>query len=213
MSKDRMTLTRTIVVSMLIAATGAAYAIDGDSLGYTLLIQQSPADGGAVTPGTGVHKVGVGQTVTLSAVPRPGYQFLYWLGDVSASTTTDTSINVDSPKMVVAVFGPASFEEDELLGGGGIGMSTSSRSAMGGLRSSPYPITGSSGVSPASRGNQILNPVVMPPDGYDDFNGTAPVPGDENVGSIPVPGNPSLPEPATCLLLSLGGVFLLRQRK
>ncbi len=215
MSRLLMTLSRTMVASLLIVTAGMAHAVDGDPLGYTLLIQQSPADAGAVTPGAGVHKVSVGQTVTLSAVPRPGYQFLYWLGDVSASTATDTSINVDSPKMVVAVFGRESFE-DELLGGGGLGMSPSGQSAAGGLRASPYPITGAGSVSTgAGRGSRVINNIVPPIDNPFDDDVKFPVPGegeDDENNDFPVPGD-QIPEPATALLLGLGSAILLRRRK
>ena len=58
-----------IVLSVSVAATAS-------DDGYALLVQSSPPDAGVVTPGLGVHKTAIGQTVALSAVPKQGYQFL-----------------------------------------------------------------------------------------------------------------------------------------
>ena len=199
----RLSLFFCLVVSVFASATWA----QGPDESYALLVQQSPPDGGSVTPGSGVHKMGIGDTVSLSAIPKSGYRFLYWLGDVSSTGTSDTTIQIDSPKMVVAVF--AREEHDEELSG---------------LRT----VEGSGGGGGSSRGG-FYNPVQRPgaanPGAYFYYN-----PGDviynfpdsdedptEDVfdDDIPVPGEPGseVPEPATILMMGLGAAAFLRRKR
>ncbi|NLK40471.1 MAG: PEP-CTERM sorting domain-containing protein [Planctomycetes bacterium] len=181
-----------------------ALAQEPDPLGYTLLIQQSPPGAGTVSPGDGVHKFGIGEVVTLSAVPVEGYRFLYWLGDVSTATTPTTSVNLDSPKMVIAVFERANFEEEDqslpAVGGAGRGAGSFS-----GLIASPYPVFAPGSVNAASGGGEqtiiVNNPIIDFPD----------IPSQDD-DDILVPGDP-IPEPATVLLLAVGTAALSRKRK
>ena len=179
----------------------------GNEDGYALLIQSSPPDGGSVTPGMGIHKIQIGQTVALSATPKPGYRFLYWLGDVSSTSGIDTTIAVDSPKLVVAVFTREDFDEN--LPGAGI---TDGQYFPGG-RGGVNPLGSPASVSPASgsfgrpRGLNFPDIPDEPNDNTDDI----PVPGEND--DIPVPGDNEVPEPATVVLLGLGSAFLLRRRK
>jgi hypothetical protein len=101
-----------------------------------LMLEVSPSEGGYLNIATGVHTYDRFAEVTLIATPKPGYQFVYWLGSVSESTHSSTSVFLDSPKMVIAVFERTVFEmvgvgED---GGGSdsVGTSTSSDSGGGG---------------------------------------------------------------------------------
>ncbi len=83
MSRQMLAKRMIVIGSVVLAMSLSAFATQGDGLGYALLIQQSPPDAGTVTPGIGVHKIGIGQSVQLTAAPRPGYRFLYWLGAMS----------------------------------------------------------------------------------------------------------------------------------
>lgn len=212
MTQKRRTvmLKRALGIAVMLLASFSAFAAEDDPLGYALLIQQSPADGGTVTPGAGVHKVSIGQSVELSADPRPGYRFLYWLGDVSATSSPVTSVSLDSPKMVIAVFERESFDED-LLGAGPIA-GRGSRGGGGGLRNSPYPMT-----SPAAARIGMYIGDVNIVYSFENVNNNTeetpiykdkvPVPGDETVNDNPIP------EPATVILLGLGTAAFLRKRQ
>jgi len=70
-----------------------------------LLLQKTPVQGGSVTPGVGIgHIFRYNTTVTLIAVPNPGYHFVCWLGDVSDATANNTTTTLDTPKFIIAVF-------------------------------------------------------------------------------------------------------------
>ena len=165
---------------------------------YALLLQSSPAGAGQVAPGNGVHKINIGQTITLTAAPRQGYRFLYWLGDVSASGLLETTVRLDSPKLVIAVFERNSFEDlldVELISG----------TPFGGLRGNPASVGSGSGMSGGSYPTpsySSLNPAEPPENPKsDDF----PVPEED----FPVPDDQPIPEPATILMLGLG-TWLIR---
>ncbi|MHC4949988.1 MAG: PEP-CTERM sorting domain-containing protein [Planctomycetota bacterium] len=201
---------------LLLSLSIAAQGNEGD---YALLIQASPPDAGTVAPGMGVHKIQMGQTVPLSAKPKQGYRFLYWLGDVASTSGVDTTISIDSPKLVVAVFAREDFEEE--LPNAGI---VDGQHAPGG-RGGVNPIQSPSSVNIGGRfddGNFPFIPSQSPifpnipdipnvPDVPDDNVDDIPVPGDDD--DIPVPGDNEIPEPATIVLFGLGSGFLLRRRK
>lgn len=166
-----------LIIIMAVVA-GSAYSAEPE--GYSLLVQRSPANGGTVTPGVGAHKAGVNETMFLTAVPKSGYRFLYWLGDVSEVETSTTTVVVDSPKIIVAMFERIGFEfeaesEDPIIAGRGATSLRPNRSYSGSRRPS-----GSS--SPAPRRSSSPSPYSQP--------------------QTPVP------EPMTVLLLGTGALFL-----
>ncbi len=208
---QKMILSFVFSLSVLIPAVSAqAQQIDS----YALLIQQSPPDAGSVTPGSGVHEMEIGQTVSLSAIPKPGYRFLYWLGDVSVAGTSDTTIQIDSPKMVVAVFTRQAYEQE--LPGVKI-IQGANAAGGGGARIIGSPIRSPGSVTPGSYydpGDIIYNfPENIINDDDEIFDDGIPVPG-EGADDIPVPGEDGeeVPEPATILLLGLGSAAFFRRK-
>jgi hypothetical protein len=197
----------------LIIVLSISMAAQASDDGYALLIQSSPPDAGLVTPGLGVHKTVIGETVALSAVPKKGYRFLYWLGDVSSTSGPETKVSIDAPKLVVAVFSREDFDEE--LPEAGI---VDGQHAPGGGRGynpirSPGSINPSFDFndprgftfpdSPGSPGSPEIPEIPETPD-------EIPVPGDND--DIPVPGDNEVPEPATILLLGIGSSVLLKRR-
>jgi len=114
---------RSLLVSAVLALGLAARGYC-EQTAYDLCIDQSPAKAGVVTPDSGTHRFRADSLVTLSAEPQPGYQFAYWLGDVTDPSSKQTTVHVNSPKVIIAVFKPADEYPFERKAGGGGGMLT-----------------------------------------------------------------------------------------
>ncbi len=150
-----------------------------------LLLQQTPSKGGAITPTAGVHHFELNSEITLTAEPKPGYQFLYWLGDVSDPAATKTIVYLDKPKIVIAIFeqtenGTLVEEVGLSLGGGGAGGS--------GLVNTVANFGYTGGMS-SGAGGRAKSPKV-----------------------VYVKNIEAIPEPATCVLLVLGSLFAFARR-
>jgi len=149
-----------------------------------LLLQQTPSKGGAITPIAGVHHFELNSEITLTAAPKPGYQFLYWLGDVSDPAATSTVVYLDKPKIIIAIFeraenGTLVEEVGPPSGGGGGGSGLVNTAANFGYR----------GGMSSGAGGRAKSPKVV------------------YVKNIEV-----IPEPATCVLLLLGSLFAFARR-
>ncbi len=175
-----------MILGLLLTATAvcAAGPEQVEASAYELCIEHSPTRAGTVTPNAGTHRFTANSVVTLSANPQPGYRFAYWIGDVSDPESEHTTVRVDTPKMVVAVF--QSIQDDKIdrkisLGGGGGGPSRLIPS-LADLKTPGFSISGGGGGA-----KTVAVPVLVP--------------------------MVATPEPTTILLLSLGTLVLRRKRR
>ncbi len=191
-----------VVILSVVTAVPAYCQVDD----YVLLIRQTPVQGGQVNPSAGVHRFGLDEVITLTAAPNPGYQFMYWMGDVTEVTSSSTMVLLDGPKIIVAVFERTDFvfileEEPPAVGIGGSLMSNNFvYLGGGGGGAGSYRAPKEFRWTPPEEGDF---PVPEPP--VQEF----PVP----EPAFPVPDNEvPIPEPATAFLLGLGGLILLRKK-
>ena len=169
---------------------------------YVLLIESANPNAGSISPSPGeVHTFNAGQLVTLTATPSNGYEFVYWLGAVSDTNNSSTTISMDGARYVMAVFERTVFNSTPGVtagagGGGGGGLRSSQSQDYG---------TDGSGVGSASDGG-----------GYSQYFSGA------SGSSIPIPPNgpgpfvpvPKVPEPISIALLGFGAAgIVLRRRK
>ncbi len=186
------------VVVIGICAVEPAYC-QGE--GIALLLQKAPANGGVVNIGVGVHHFGRNTEVTLTATPKPGYHFAYWLGDVSDPMANNTVVYMDVPKIIIAVFERAKHDfpvSEE---------SMSYNAPFGGLmaHAGDYARRGGGGIGGRRPRKWRWPERPEPPEPLDNL----PVPTDSN--DFPVP----IPEPATGILLAVGtwAALGIRRRK
>lgn len=164
---------------------------------FALLVQTSPAYAGLVTPSTVVQMSGLDKLVDITATPRDGYEFVYWLGDVADPTNNITTVLVDTPKMVIAIF-----ERSELA----IPPSSGSpASAVGATTAAAGP------ASRLTRSRQVSYSHAM--------SAVTPDTPRYNYPSYPTPTFTvdlpvvPIPEPATMILLGSGVVMLVRRKR
>ena len=147
-----------IATALLVVVAGLALKAGAEPPAYDLVIQRSPLQAGDVTPNTGAHRISANATVTLTANPEPGYRFAYWLGDVSDPASERTTVLVDQPKIVIAVFQPETQKriEDQLRagGGGGFDMLAPTPTDLGAPGSSP--------AGGAAKGDTKIVPIMVP---------------------------------------------------
>ena len=153
----------------------------------TLLLQQTPTQGGIITPTTGIYHYAPDSEVTLTAVPKDGYRFIYWLGDVSNPTSSFTVVYLDEPKVVVAVFEQTNYDALDVSGS----LPTSGGGGGGGLFASAPDLRWPSAIA-AGAGPKLQGPISLSWQTGD--------------------GIPETPEPATGVLLVLGSLFAFARR-
>ena len=186
--KNNKTMKLLLAIMMVLGMTMSAYSKD-----MSLMLQQRPNNGGTVTPGSGLHSFDKNEQVTLIAVPKPGYQFVYWLGDVSDTMTNSTVANMDSPKIIVAVFEKVKHEQ---LGASEMSPRQPSPRIFVGSEYSRQGGGGGGGKRPHKR-RYPYTPEDEPEEPEDDPN-------------IPVP---SVPEPATGLILTFGSLGMMWKKR
>jgi hypothetical protein len=142
-------------------------------------------EGGTINLGEGVHLFEQYTDVTLTAIPKSGWQFVCWLGDVSDTTTPTTTAFTDTPKIIIAVFTRVAYE---FLAGELIATSSPGQ-AQNLIRTAQNYAWGlEEGEIPYS-----APPTPPPPPISDKF---------------PVP----LPEPTTIVLLAVSSMYIFRKR-
>ena len=152
-----------------------------------LLLEQTPVKGGKITPDAGVHYFKPNSEVILTAVPKTGYKFIHWLGDVSDPTAPNTVVYLNKPKVIIAVFEQA---EQGVLGDGEGLLVSGGGGGGGGLFPTALDFSRPGGFA-GGGGAKPQKPVYY-------VKGKKPT--------------PEVPEPATGLLLMLGGLFALKRR-
>jgi hypothetical protein len=184
---------RLSVMAVMVVVPGLLAPAYGQSSEQVLLLQQTPAEAGTVDPGIGVHRFEVNADVTLTANPKPGYQFVCWLGDVSNATSNATVVHLDGPMIVIAVFEQAQYEylvPTEVIQSAPIGGLVPRRADYG---------RGGFGAPGGKRPHKFRAPSPPEPQEPTEF----PVPDVPDSQDFPVP----IPEPATVTLLALGALL------
>ena len=177
---------RVMLVAAIIAfgLTIPAYCQTQD---IVLLLEQTPVKGGEITPIAGVHHFKPGTEVMLTAVAKPGYKFIHWLGEVSDATSSSTIAYLNKPKVIIAVFEQAehgvSADVKGLSAGGG--------GAPGGLFPTALDFSRPGGISGGGGKAKPQKQIYIIKDKKP---------------------SPEVPEPATGLLLVLGSLFALKRR-
>lgn len=77
---------------------------------YTLTVNVSPTEGGAVAINPDQETYTYGDVVTLEAVANPDYVFTGWTGDVADTSSASTTITIDEDETVTANFAPVEVE-------------------------------------------------------------------------------------------------------
>ena len=176
-----------LVIALTIIAGGLVFPAYCQASDIELLVRQTPTKAGITTPIAGVYRFAPGSEVMLTASPKPGYEFSFWLGDVSDPAANSTVVRIDKPKIVIAVFeqaGAGNLEGLETVPGGGGG------GGGGGL----FPTAtyfGSPGGLSAGGGSPKAQKIIY------SINGDT----------------PEVPEPATGALLVLGSLFAFARRR
>ena len=196
------------VCFMLVLVAMVCSSVAYSSQQYMLYTEKTLAQAGVVTPLVQqAHFYNAGEAVTITAQPYQGYEFVYWLGDVEEKNSRTTTVIMDGPRYVVAVFEPTLSSEGVEYGmkgleeGGGVGggnsLSSNSITRMG--------TTGVGGyMKDSSRPGGFTAPIT-PPSSTPATSPTYRPPGD-------ISHRPVIPEPATMTLFGLGALGITARR-
>lgn len=177
---------RGVMLAIAVLLSGSLKPVYCETVDSVLLLQQTPPQGGTITPDVGVHHFGLHTYVTLTAVPKPGYIFVYWMGDVSDPTANRTVVYLDAPKIVIAVFERDRYEHLDIRDIG---------------RSAPI-------------GGVFVGAAEYGRGGFTGGGGKKPKPHNGETEEIPEPDFPvPVPEPAVVYMLGLAGLALMRKRR
>ncbi|MEN6384407.1 MAG: PEP-CTERM sorting domain-containing protein [Phycisphaerales bacterium] len=152
---------------------------------YDVYMQESPAGSGTIRPGIGVHTFKASENVTLTTAPKAGYHFVGWLGDVRDPSANRTSLVVDGPKIIIAVFERDEYAFEE---------------------KGPQISVGPEALYPRYDNYTNNTGTWSPPYNPPDYPDPDPDPGKG-------PPVPEVPEPATMMLFALGTWLVHRNRK
>jgi len=167
----------------------------------SVMIQQSPVNGGQINLGTGVHQFDMNTEINLNAVAKPGYQFVYWLGDVSDTESANTMAYLNGPKIIIAVFEHVEYSVLEEKMHKVTGTTVAST-----LHPDAVAPNQSQASAKASRKNQSASGTI-----FQESEFPVPIATCDDL-DFPVPTQ-SVPEPATGLLIILGSLITYRSRK
>jgi hypothetical protein len=173
---------RAVFIVIALCFLGLPARAGGQTSSYELCIDQSPARAGIIRPDSGTHRFSADSVVTISAEPQPGYQFAYWLGDVADPKSQQTTIQLNGPKMVVAVFRPADRDPVEPMGSAAGGGGDAALPSFHDLSTPGWNLAGGGGPKTTTQAMPVYVPVVL------------------------------TPEPTTVVLLALGTLALRRRR-
>ncbi len=189
----KSTSEKVIIFVVMLFISCFSHTAHSQSIQVAVLLQQSPSKGGIITPNPGVHHFDLNTEVTLTAFPEPGYQFIYWLGDVTDPAANRTTAYLNKPKIIIAVFDKSGYESSFK----GQGASGGRAYTSGGDLVNSGAFYGQSGFS----GGVTSGPRPS----KSSSNNYADKPSDK-------PYEPPIPEPATAILLALGGCLSMASR-
>ena len=197
------------IVTIAVIAAGLFMPAQSRGRDVALLLQQTPLDGGIVTPSPGVHFFAPNSEIVLTATPNPGYKFIYWLGDVGDPTANRTITYLNKPKIIIAIFEPIE-DSTSFIGRGSVG---GGRVISGGLIAAAADYGGWGQTSLASSGSRPSGSSTPYP--YEQV--WEPLPWTPSQSPIspesPTPSETPIPEPATGILLLLGSLFLVARKR
>jgi titin len=92
--------------SVTASSTTTTYTATFTATAYQLTTAASPSADGIVTPATGTFYA-PGTVVNLTATANAGFSFTNWTGSVASANSASTTVTMNAPESVTAIFGAA----------------------------------------------------------------------------------------------------------